>query len=115
MNAITIDLEADAEDQMRFFSNAGKKDRETWVIDAWCRHTGRTDCSIVGRERPDFTVGLEKLEIREVLLPQRRRQDEVKKDAAEISAGRLPQPHCAGSLNDVATDGHLWILNGVSA
>lgn len=115
MAASASALEAHARDQIRFFSNTGKQDRETWVIEAWCRLTGKTCCSIVKGERPDFTVGAEKVEIIEVLQPKRRRQDEVKKDAQEIFAGRLPQPRCAGSLNEVTTKGPLWILNAISA
>lgn len=115
MIAIATDVEAHARDQIHFFSNAGKKERETWVIEAWCRLTGKRDCSIVEGERPDFTVGLEKVEISEVLRPEQRRQDTVKKDVAEILAGRFPQPQNAGSLNEAAAKGHLWVLNGVSA
>lgn len=115
MSAIATELEDHAREQIRFFSNAGKKDREKWVVEAWCRLTGRTACSIAEGERPDFVVGLEQVEISEILHPEPRRQDAVRKDAAEIAMGRFPQPRDAGSLDEVLAEGHLWVLNGVSA
>ena len=77
MPATDIELN-EARSQIHFFSNAGKKEREKWVIDKWCRLTGRECYLIVEAEGPDLTVGPEKVEMAEVMRPDRKRQDECK-------------------------------------
>ncbi len=115
MTALAAELEAHFKDQIHFFSNGGKKERERWVVEAWCRPGGRNGFSIVDGERPDFTVDGEKVEVSEALRPHRRRHDACKEDLAEMAAGRLPSPRYAGSLEEVLAGGHLWALNGIDA
>jgi hypothetical protein len=83
------------------FSSQGKKQRETWVVEAWCRLSSRQKCLIVERQRPEFTVDNEKVEIVEVLYPGRNRQAELTNDAQAISEERFPEPRVAGSFEEI--------------
>lgn len=107
MTPIAIEPD-DARDQIRFFSNANKKEREKWVIENWCRITGRIGSRITKGEAPDYVVNEEGVEIVEVLLPDRKRHDECKMEG-------LAQPCNAGSLERTVAQGHLWLLKIIDA
>lgn len=103
-----------AGDDLRFMSNAGKAEREQWVLDCWCHISGRSVAGFVKGESPDFTSSNEAVEITEVLLPGRKRGDEYLTILRELGHGNLPEPTDVGDLQLVLNQAHVWIADAVS-
>ncbi len=68
------------QDDVAFFSNASKDDRERWILEHWCALNGHDASRAVKGEAPDFTVDDVSIEIVEVLGKGRRRHQEYKDD-----------------------------------
>lgn len=114
-------LEA-ADDDRKFFSNKGKDDRESWVMEKWCALTKRTFSCFTKSESPDFVSEDESVEIVEVLESGRRRQDEVKQTFEEIKcAAKENRPpdykkliHDGPELREIEANGKKWIVDEVN-
>ncbi len=70
-----------AKEEIGFLSNSSKSKREKWVGEQWCIGKGILNPIITeGADPPDLLInGTENIEIVEVLAPERKKMDEVKK------------------------------------
>jgi hypothetical protein len=110
------DLVSVCEDDVRFFRNPGKEDRERWVFDNWCRLTGRDSTQASKGEAPDFTLGSEQIEIVEVMAKGRKRHDETKKALASAKA-HPPELviHDGSELKTVRRKADGWLRKTIEA
>ena len=106
-------LTVNAEDDLRFFSNSGKKDRERWVFDRWRQITNMPSLAPIEGEGPDFVFAGESVEIVEVLRPNRLRHKEYKADVKDLKQGQLPNPHDGADLQDVIQNASCWVSDAV--
>lgn len=94
-------------------SNAGRDERERHVLDTWCALTGTRPQKVDKRERPDFVVDGESIEVVEVQNPGRRRQDEYKQDVMSLESGMMPEPREGLDLQDVVRESADWIADAI--
>lgn len=100
---------------LRLVSNAGRVERERWVLDRWCALTGRSSEGFVKGEPPDFTSLSDDVEITEIMLPGRKRGDEFKATVQAFQQGLLPALSDAAELQEVVAQAHNWIADAVFA
>ena len=106
------------QEDVRFFSNACKDDRERWIFEYWCSLTGRSAAQATKREAPDFTLNGEKIEIMEVLEAGRLRHKEFKDDLTALRSGNLQSAnliHDGPDLVTIKRSAHQWVLDAIRA
>lgn len=104
------------EDDVRFFSNGGKDDRERWIFHHWCSLTGRNAVQGKKGEAPDFTLNGEMIEIVEVLEPDRKRHKEFEDDLATLRNGPSESDelvHQGPELETIKSSAHKWLLEAI--
>jgi hypothetical protein len=104
------------QDDLRFFSNACKDDRERWIFDNWCSLTGRNSAQGIKSEAPDFTLNGKKIEIVEVLEAGRKRHKEFKDVMATLSPGSSQSAdliHDGPDLDKIKSSAHQWVLDAI--
>jgi hypothetical protein len=109
-------LVAALQDDVRFFSNMCKDDRERWVFDHWCSLTGRSDALGIKGEAPDFTLNSERIEIVEVLEADRKRHKEFKDDLVTVRNGSAPSAkliHDGPDPETIRSGAHKWLLDAI--
>jgi len=109
----TSNLVQASRDDLRFFSNPGRNDREQWVFEHWCALTGRTPGNYNKGESPDFYSAGEAVEITEVQQPGRRRGDEARKAVEALQLGNVPDATDGGDLKSVLEHAHSWITSAI--
>jgi hypothetical protein len=103
-----------AQEHLRFFSNEGKKTRERWVLDHWMELSQiRPSTPPIERDAPDFIVDDLKVEIVEVLPPDRKPHADYEKAFDAIRDGKLPEFRLGPSLPLVIRSAHEWVLTAV--
>lgn len=102
-------------EDVRFFANAGKDEREQWILERWMSLRNVKDRPVRGGNPPDFIVNGDEIEIVEVQRPGRRRHDEVRNYAKTAASGVAPEPLMGLALADARSHGPTWLLNAVRA
>jgi hypothetical protein len=111
-------LHSACKDDVRFFSNACKDEREQWVFDHWCTLTQRNAAQCKKGERPDFTLNGEQIEVVEILEPGRRRHKEFKDDLSKLRTGTWQTAdliHDGPELKTILSSAHQWVLDAIRA
>jgi hypothetical protein len=117
-NLSATELLAGCRDDIRFFSNGSKDDRERWIFDRWCAQTGRNAAQGIKGESPDFTLNDEQIEIVEVLEPGRKRHKEFKDDLTTLHNGASQDGglvHDGPGLETTKNFAHKWLLDAIRA
>jgi len=101
-------------DDVKWFSNANKEERERWVVEKWAAFVGRSTEEIIrGCDPPDYFVGADAVEVVEVLPPGRKRHSEYKNVLSEVKNGQSPSiknPDVTGTIEYAKQCGHIWLL-----
>lgn len=99
---------------MRFFSNAGKKERERWILDRWIALAGLVVKDTVEDEGPDFIVNGVGIEVVEVLEPGRKRGDEHRADRDALAEGNPTEWRTWVDIEWVISEAHSWVYESIA-
>lgn len=95
---------------IRFFGNAGKEEREWWILEHWHAFAfPGMKPEAVKQETPDFLVGEENMPVEIMMVPEKERKihQEKKKDLGKIENRIIPMhPYRPGNN---AEQGAQWI------
>lgn len=110
----TPQLIAALQEDVRFFSNSGKEERERWVFEHWCAITGRNPANAKKPDPPDFQLGSESIEVVEVLHLKRKRHDEFKQTVNRATESpSVCVVHEGASMEEIISEAHKWVIRAV--